>query len=147
MRKQLRRLRGACLKWRHLLWLNNYEFDIRFASEGGFDKRESKENHGEDSAFTIYAVTESSPEYMTARIEAKESETRHASDDALDSMACHEVIHVLMGPLDRVSWEMLHELPAQKREIYKKWRQNELEELASKLTNILRVLYKAPRGA
>ncbi len=146
MRRQLRRLRGACLKWRRLLWLDSYEFDVRFTAKGAFDKREDEENHGEDSSFVIYAVTEASSEYLTARIEADEGETRRSSDDRLDATACHEVVHVLMEPLMRVSWEMLYELPAHKREVYRKWRRNECEALTSKLTSILRELHKAPRG-
>ncbi len=145
-KNQLKRFNDAVLRWRRLLWLNNYDITVRFADEKKAKERTLKESHGEDTEFAVFGTTETLPDYQTAIIEVVEAEIEVKSDYDVDGTACHEMLHVLMGPFSDVTWEMLHELPPAKREVYKKWRRKAQEELVSRLAGIITSLDRAPKG-
>ena len=144
-KNQLKRFNDAVLRWRRLLWLDNYDITVRFADEEKAKERTLKETNGADTEFAIFGTTETLPDYQTAIIEVVERELKGKTEDELDSMACHEMVHVLMAPFADVTWEMLHELPPEKREVYKIWRRKAQEELTSRLTGILTTLHRSPK--
>ena len=142
---QLKLFNDAVVKWRWLLWLNSYDITVRTADESRDKARNAEEKHGETSEFAIFGTTETLPDYQTAIIEVVERELKGKTEDELDSIACHEMVHVLMAPFSDVTWEMMHELPPEKREVYKTWRRKAQEELTSRLANILTALHRSPK--
>ena len=142
---QFKRFNDAVIRWRWLLWLNSYDITVRTADESRDKAKNTEEKHGETSEFAIFGTTETLPDYQTAIIEVVERELKGKTEDELDSIACHEMVHVLMAPFSDVTWEMLHEMPPEKREVYKIWRRKAQEELTSRLTSILTALHRSPK--
>lgn len=140
-KKQLtQRLFDACSKWLRLLWVGDWDLTVLLADLND----DGAESPGE--GFKNEAEVAIQVPYKMVTITGDEATIASMSDRALDETACHEVMHVVISPLGMLMDELIDELPAAKRDIYRKWKKRELEDVTASLTNAVRALHRAPKG-
>lgn len=142
MDTDLRRWKDACSKWVRLLWVGNYEVTYQI-----LDGPEHTMKGPHEAEFVTVATASVRPEYFRALLSVQRNRVRECTDDELDENACHEVMHIVMAPLDTVLYDAVESMPAGRREGWHTRRAYELERVTSHLTTVTRFLHRSPRGA
>ncbi|KKL60346.1 hypothetical protein LCGC14_2206200 [marine sediment metagenome] len=138
-RKQCsQRLYSACFKWLKLLWVGDFDLLVRID--------DLKDEEKESSGFKIDAKSSINTPYKLITIVGDEESIRTMNDRALDETACHEILHIILDPLHSLLDEVITKLPKSKHEPYTNWTTRELESTTTHLTNVVRALYRAPKG-
>lgn len=138
--KSLRRWIQAIDKWVYLLWLGDHERTYQLT-----DEKLPAETDGA-SQFLTAARCENEPRYKKVYFSINKWHLDSTNDNDLDETACHEVIHQIIGPLNDVAYEVINSMPKSKQEGWHKYRIYQMEFVTSHLTNVIRQLYKSPKG-
>ena len=118
-------------QWQRRLWLGLWRLDISF---GKAEKRGQAEREGNDIEG---AAIEYSPSYKKAQVTLNLAGTAGKSEKELDAMACHEMTHLLVGPLNVFAKSVIEELPKAKRDGYEQHRVELNEQVTSDIERIL----------
>ncbi len=137
-KNQQRRFFHSCLKWLLLLGLRSHELTT--------DLDELNPDVNENSSWRDAATVETRSRYRTIRVTGDKKTISDMNDDVLDEIACHEIVHAVLAPLNELFTEVINQLPVGKRDTYDSWRSRELEEVTTHLEVTVRHLYKAPKG-
>ncbi len=137
-KKALKKFNAACVKWRRLLWLGDFNLDVSLADLNP----ESDKN----SAYRTHADSEIQTPYRLITIRGDTDQISNMSDSCVDDVARHELIHAVVAPLNELLNQIIEELPANKRGPYYDWKRREIEAVTTHLTDVTYVLHRAPKG-
>lgn len=120
MSKRSERWVETCHKWLRRLWLSDYCVDYRVSAE--VSRREVDADTGEPiiTAWQALAETQVVPHYQTAIITAH-PDTLKLPQREMETVACHEVAHIMLAETAVVVEALVGELPAGRRQGYKDW--------------------------
>ena len=124
----------ATEKWLKILWCND------FAITWYFDTIPDEEN-GRDGFLPIASVV-TKPQYFETILTADPVQLATLSDADLDTKACHEIMHVVLSPYNEWAEQAMRTMD--KKEIlgYREYESFANECVTSRLTQIVRRLYK-----
>ena len=131
-----RRFFNARLKWLKLLHIGDWELRVSVG--------DVEQSLGEN--FCVQAENTGQARYMQVVITGDFATIQGMSDDDLDDLACHEVMHSVIGPVAELLDEVITALPAEQRQTYNDWRNREVEGVTSHLTGVVQARHRAPRG-
>lgn len=126
--RRLQRWSRACIRWKKRLWLTDHD-TLHMIND---------DPHPDDTShWQNIAVTQSNPSYRTAKLIAHGSALDSLDDDGLNGVACHELLHVLLAPLDHACREAIDALPKSQRAGWEALRVDALERVTVHLENVL----------
>ena len=137
-KRALKKFNAACVKWRRILWLGDFELTTVFA--------DLNKKRDEDSVYGTQAQNETEIKYGLITITGDESQIPMMDDESLDGTACHELLHTVLAPLGDLLHQIIEELPSSKQGPYYNWKSREIETVTTHLTRVVRDLYASPRG-
>lgn len=137
MTKVMKKWINLCNKWINLLWLKDHEVRYKFLGE---------KSSSDTGNWAGVAEVEIQPRYRTALISAYKDVLNELSDGGMEDSACHEVVHILLAPLNEFVTEILDELPKSKRDGWDAYRDFVNERVTQHVTDVVCSLYRSPRG-
>jgi len=127
-------------RWRDRLWLGRWRVRIDYAEPIEVEPGDAKNWEG-------VAWVETMPRYRSALVHI----VKQAWDDSTlpqrNSHAAHEMIHIVLDPLNKLLIKVMEELPSQKAHVYEQWRVETLEGVTSELTTAFLDAYGELKGS
>ena len=124
----------ATEKWLKILWCTG------FAITWCFDTIPDEEN-GRDGFIPVASVV-TKPQYFEVVITADPVQLVTLSDADLDTKACHEIMHIVISPYTEWGEQMMKTMSRTKLSGYREYESFAHERVVSRLTQIVRRLYK-----
>lgn len=121
-------------KWSNRLWLNEWHLYMKPSD------KPIVENDSE--LFPVIARCNTINNYKKATITIDSKLWANMGEVERRRTIIHELVHVVNSQIEEYIFELLEELPSQKRNAYEKWFVNVREQTAEHWTNVLGGAYK-----
>ncbi|KKN03587.1 hypothetical protein LCGC14_1106180 [marine sediment metagenome] len=123
----------ACNKWLEILWRSDFYVTYEFGTVGSSD----------DEGWIAIANVTTKPRYKDTLITADPKQLYELTPELLDKHACHEIMHIVLSQYQDFTKDLIDWIPGQgKREVFRAVQKDEVELLATNLTQIVIKLYK-----
>ena len=132
------------LRWRDRLWLGRWKVRIQYAEP---DPPQLESSGGDAKSWEGVAWVETMPRYRSALVQVVKEAWDDSTPAQQNGHICHEMIHVVLDPLDKLLIKAMQELPPQKAHVYEQWRVETLEGVTSDLTTAFLDAYKELKGS